>query len=236
MPWPSLVFTVLATMLAAAPVGKPAPLPPGRRVVDRVVAIVGQQPLLLSELELETRIALIQKGGTAAAGAPLTDTDLAAALEWAIGQRLAFAEAERLQVFEVDDADVAKAVEAFEARFPTPAALRAFLESQEATPGEVAAVLRRDLRVARFLESKVKLSARVTEDELRRYWSDHATELEGLPYERVRDAIKAQLTRERYQTLTRKELETLRAKADVRIVAAFGSPPPPAADAARARP
>ena len=129
------------------------------------------------------------------------------------------------------------AVKAFAGRLPGDA-YRAFLESQEATEEELASILRRDLRVTRFLASKVPFAARVTEPDVRRYWTTHA-ELAEQPYERVREAIYAQLTRERYRTLpaARKQLEDQRAKADVRTVTSFApAPPPPGGAAGTARP
>lgn len=197
----------------------------GREVVDRIAAIVDNRPLLLSELEFEARVALIQQGGVLAVSAPLSDDDLASALEWAIGQRLALSEAERLQVFDVEAADVAKALKSFEVQIAGPRRLAAFLASQEATEGQLAAVLQRDLRVQRFLESKVKLAARPTEEDVQRFFAVHAGELGGQPYDKVREGIRAQLVRERSRTMTKKQLDDLRAKAEVRIVAPFGRRP-----------
>ncbi|MBI5547144.1 MAG: hypothetical protein HY901_24960, partial [Deltaproteobacteria bacterium] len=226
--------TALVAVLAAS---APDAGTHGPQVIDRIVAIVERRPLLLSELEFEARIALIQQGGTGAATAPLTDEDLAAALEWAIGQRLALAEAERLQVFDVEESEVTKALKAFQARFASDKQLLAFLDSQEATQEQLAAVLLRELRVSRFLDSKVKLSARASEEELRRYYAGHVQELGGRPYEQVRDSIKAQLTRERYVVLAGKQLDELRARADVRTVAPFARPSePPNGDAAPEHP
>ncbi|MGC4113861.1 MAG: hypothetical protein QM765_04240 [Myxococcales bacterium] len=197
------------------------------------MAILDNRPLLLSELEFEARVALIQQGGTRAASAALSDEDLASALDWAIGQRLALAEATRLQVFDVDAAEVAKAVKQFEVQIAGPSKVEAFLAAQEATPGQLAAVLQRGLRVSRFLDTKVKLSARVTEEDMSRFYALHASELGDQPYDRVRDGIKTQLMRERYRVLAKKLLDDLRAKADVRIVAPFAqqasSPDPGAA-------
>jgi len=197
---------------------------PPRQVIDRVVAIFDRQPLLLSELEFEARIALIQQGGVLAASAPLSDDDLAAALEWSIEQRLLLTEAERLRAFEIDDATFAKTLNSFVEKISGPKALETFLASQEATASQLSAVLLRSARVARFLDSRMGLS-RVTEEELSRWYAAHASELGGQPYEKVKDGIKAQLNRERYRTVIKKQLDDLRAKSDVRIVAPFGKRP-----------
>ncbi len=235
-PWLVAAALLGAEPTAAAEKAPPDVAAPARQVIDRIVAILDNRPLLLSELEFEARVALIQQGGVLAATAPLSDEDLASALDWAIGQRLALAEADRLQVLDVDAADVAKALKEFQVQIAGPRRLAAFLASQEATEAQLAAVLQRDLRVSRFLDSKVKLSVRVTEEDLTRFYALHAHELGGQPYKDVREGIKNQLTRERYRTLAKKQLEDLRAKADVRIVAPFAQRPAASADPAPARP
>ncbi|HEY3447861.1 MAG TPA: hypothetical protein VGK67_16010 [Myxococcales bacterium] len=218
-------WLVLAALLGGDPSAGSGGAAPARQVVDRIVAILDNRPLLLSELEFEARVALIQQGGVLAASAALSDEDLASALEWAIGQRLALAEADRLQVFDVDAPDVAKELKSFEVQMAGPRKLAAFLASQEATQSQLSAVLQRGLRVQRFLDTKVKLSSRVTEEDVARYYAIHAGELGGQPYERLREGIKAQLARERSRTMTKKQLDDLRAKADVRIVAPFARQP-----------
>lgn len=197
---------------------------PARQVIDRIVAIVERQPLLLSDLEFEARIALIQQGGALAVSAPLGDDDLAAALEWSIEQRLLLTEAERLRAFELDEATAARTYKSFVEKIAGPRKLEAFLASQEATESQLTAVLLRSARVARFLDSKMGLS-RVTEEELTRWYAAHASELGGQPYEKMREGIRTRLTRERYRTLVKKQLDDLRSKADVRIVAPFGKRP-----------
>lgn len=228
-----LATRLLLLALAAAPplqaAAPPLPAPstadaPGARLLDRIVAVIDGQPLLLSEIEFETRIALISRGGRQAAWAPLADDDLAAGLEYVIGQRLAHAEADRLQVFAVADEEVAAALREFAAKFPNDKLFRQFFLLNEASEEQLAAVVRRNLRVARYVDSKVKLAARVSEDELKRHFRDHAADFEGRSYPDVRDGIKALLTRERYQTLAAKQFGELRSRADVRLLAPFARP------------
>jgi hypothetical protein len=191
------------------------------RVLDRLVATVEKQPLLLSELELEARVALIGAGGLSAARDPLSDEVLAEVLEYVVGQRLAYLEADRLQVFAADEEEVQRSVSAFAGRFESPTRYREFLVKHEATEGHLAAILRRDLRVARFIDSKVKLSARVPEAELRRFYFAHEKDFAKQPYAKVREGIRALLTRERTKSLARAQLEELRVRGDVRRVAPF---------------
>src|SRR2546423_10907256 len=73
------------------------------RVVDRAVALVAGQVITQSELEVETRVALIQAGGVEAATAALDDAALKASLDEVITERLENAEADKLQAYPLDD-------------------------------------------------------------------------------------------------------------------------------------
>ncbi len=206
---------------AQGPAASKSPRSQETRVLDQLVAVVEKQPIMLSELEFEARVALINKGGTEAVDAELSEDVLASIADYVVGQKVAFLEAERLQVFAVDDAEVLKARAELVARFPHEKAYRDFLDGHEASEEQLLAILRRDLRVARFIESKVKLMARVTEAELRRFYDSHGEDFAGQPFTKVREGIRTLLLRERYQDLARSQLEQLRARSDVRLVAAF---------------
>ena len=203
---------------------------PERRLVDRVVAVVNREPLLLSQLELEARVTLISQGATSAATSELTETDLASALDYAIGQRLANTEAERLQVFAADDEEVLRALASLASRFASPADFRTFLSAREASEEQLAAIVRRQLRVTRYLDSRVKVAARVSEEELKRYFQDHPADFDGQAFPQVRESIRTALVRDRYRVLAKKQLDDLRARAEVRVLARFeASKPKPTA-------
>ena len=69
------------------------------------------------------------------------------------------AEVDRLRLFDLDRAEVDGAVTRFRARFPTSEAYDRFLDRIEMNGDEVASVLARDLRVARYLDNRLKLAA-----------------------------------------------------------------------------
>src|SRR3990172_8838119 len=118
-----LSILLFAAVAASTPDGGAAPpLDRGgvdgrRRVLDRVVAVLDKQPLLLSELDFEARVAPVKLYGAGHADEPLSDEDLKAALAWDIGQRLALAEADRLKVFQLEEEEVARLVKDFADRF-----------------------------------------------------------------------------------------------------------------------
>lgn len=87
--------------------------------------------------------------------------------------------------------------------------------------GQLAVLMRRDLRVARYLDSRVKLASRVSEQQARAWYNAHADDYRGATYSEARETIKAQLGRERFRQLTQRHLAELRARTDVRMVAPF---------------
>ena len=192
----------------------------GGRVIDRVVAVIENQVLTLSELEFETRVALVQRGGVRAAEASLDERTLRGALELAINQRLLVAGADRLKAFPAERSEMDARLKAFRDRFESEPALLAFLARHDADLDRLIAVLERSVRAERILDSRIRLRAQVSEAEVRRYWEEHKA-TQGEPYESVRDALKEQLVRERYGLLAKEEFDRVRANARVRRVAPF---------------
>ncbi|WNG36323.1 hypothetical protein F0U61_23590 [Archangium violaceum] len=214
-----VLVPVSAVAQAVAEAPRTAPAAEGR-VIDRVVAVIGNQVLTLSELEFETRVALVQRGGVRAAEASLDEQTLRGALELAINQRLLVAGADRLQAFPAERSEMDARLKAFRERFEDEPALLAFLARHEADLEQLTAVLERAVRAERILDSRIRLRAQVSEAETRRYWEEHKGTLGG-PYESVRDALREKLMRERYGQLAKEEFAQVRAGAKVRRVAPF---------------
>jgi hypothetical protein len=188
-------------------------------VLDRVVAQVDGQVITLSDLRFEAHVALVERGGASLADAPLDESALRSALELAIAQRAAGAEADRLGSFTLEAQDVEARFNRFAARFPDKAAVEAFLRASGADESQLREVLARALRAERALDARVRLRAQVSESDVRRAW-----EAAGSPgtFEESRAAIKEQLVRTRYEAAAKEELAKLRAAAQVRIVAQPG--------------
>jgi hypothetical protein len=196
-----------------------APEPEGM-LVDRMVAVIDGAPLTWSELDFEARVALVQRGAVRASTEPLDDKTLASALEYAISERLQSEEANKLQAWQVEPAEVETALRAFRERFPSEEDFSAFLARHEADLQQLGSVLERGLRAARMLESKVRLRAQVTDSEVRAFFDAHRGDLPG-DFEKVRSSLKEKLVRERYQQLVQAELEQLKRTHDVRRMAPF---------------
>jgi hypothetical protein len=219
-------------LLAACLLAPAASAAEGRdpRIVEQVVAVVrapaSTQPrvITLTRLEEEARIALVSRGATAAAQAELDAPALRAGLEWLIDQTLLLDEVVRLQVFEVDRAEVMEELRAFQSRFASGEAYRAFLARWDITEEELLVVLRRMLRVQRYLDSRVSGAARVREAELDRYLQEQGIEARAGDRERaaVRSGARSRLTQERLRREVKALVDELRSRSTIRVLETFG--------------
>jgi hypothetical protein len=166
-------------------------------VVDEVVAVVGTRAgearvITLSTVAEEGRIALVSRGGTEAAFAPLDGAVLRASLDWYVDQLLLHEEAVRLQVFEVDSAAVQAELARFRKEFRRPGDFQAFLYAIDATEEELSAILRRTLRVRRYLESRLG-RLRASPAEVEAWYRANPEAVAGRSLDEVSDDIAARL-------------------------------------------
>jgi hypothetical protein len=214
--------------LALAAAAASAPSPPGGegKLLEEVVAVVrtpgtGQTRVItLTRLAEEARIALVARGATRAASEPLDATALRAALEWLIDQTVLMDEVARLQVFEVERSEVLEELRKFKERFATPEAYAAFLRRLDLAEEELLVVLRRTLRVQRYLDSRVSRAARVGDAEVDAFYQGHRADFGGSPLREVREAVRRHLADERIQAEVRSIVAELRGRAEIRVLAA----------------
>ncbi|RKG86661.1 hypothetical protein [Corallococcus terminator] len=191
------------------------------RVVDRVVAVIEGQVLTQSELEMEARVALIQRGAVRVAALPLDEQTLQGALELSINQRIQVLGADRLQAFPAEPSEVEGRLDAFRTRLGGEEALRRFLARHDVDQDALVAVLTRGLRAERILDSRVRLKAQVSEAEVRHHYDEHRDLYPGEFDQAARTAIREQLVRARYGELAAQALAEVRKSAQVRRVAPF---------------
>jgi hypothetical protein len=212
----------MADMLAILLLATLGASPAGGTVVEQVVAVVrnpvGSQPrpITLTRLTEEARVALVGQGAIEAATAPLDAAALRAGLRWLVDQLLVAEEAARLQVEEVGRDELQAALRRFRGRFPAEAAYRRFLAVADLSEEELGVALARDLKVQRYLESRVGRGARVSEEELARVLAARGTPLESPA---AREAVRAELSSERAQAAVKQLLLELRGRAEVRVLA-----------------
>jgi hypothetical protein len=219
----------MASWLLLAPAislaqGSGAPLEsvqePEGRIIDQVVAVIEGQVLTRSELEFETRVLFVQQGGLQAAFAPLDEEALKVGLEVAINMRLQVLSADRLEAFPAEKAEVETRLAKFRSIFESEDSFLAFLSRAGADVKLLTEVLERRVRMERILDSRLRPRVQVSEQEVRRYYEQHASEYpEG--YEAVKVRLQNQLKKERRDELASKDVAELRATAQIRRVAPF---------------
>ncbi len=214
----------LPLALAAAAALAASPPADQGRLMEEVVAVVrapgpGQTRVItLTRLAEEARIALVSRGAIRAATDRLDAAALKAALAWLVDQTVIMDEVARLQVFEVDRAEVMEELRRFKDRFPGPEAYRAFLARLDLSEEELMVVLRRMLRVQRYLDSRASRAARVRDDDVEAFYREHRAEFGGRPLPEVREAVRAHLVDQRVKAEVQAVVAELRARSEIRVL------------------
>lgn len=196
----SLVFALL--LVAAAAVFGPSPS--SAELLDRILAVVDERPLLLSSVRAVEEVRGLDRGE---------------ALEETIDERLMFQEAGRLPQAEVSEEEEEEALRALvgaqpglDERVPTPALRR---------------LLRRQLAILKYIDFRFQPQIRITEEALREAWNeDFRGQPEGPPFEEAAPALRARLERRELDQRIENWVRDLRGRAEVRYVEGPGSPPP----------
>lgn len=186
-----------------------------RKLVDEVVAVVDTHSIMLSELEAETRIRLVDAQGAGAAFLPLDRKILAASLRTTIDERVILAEVERLRLFDLDRVEIDGLLVKLKTRFATQAEWESFTRSIEMTDDEIGMMLARELRVSRYLENRLKLAAQLRDSELTAAKEMNAAD---------REALRTRLSQEKYQRLLQDLLADLKKRTTVRILDPLDDP------------
>ena len=197
----------LALVAAAAHAGEEP-----RLLLDEVVAVVEAHSITLSELAAETRVKMVEGQGASAAEAVLDRKLLAASLRRVVEERVVLGEVERLKLFDLDRMEIDGLLARLRARFPTVQRYEAFTRAIELTDDEIGAILARELRVARYLDNRLKLAAELRESELDEVVRGHPLSPKD------REVLRARLAKDKYLRLLAELLQDLRKRADVRIL------------------
>ena len=191
----------------------PEPIPAPRagsaadlRLVDMVVVQVDATVITLSELIGEARLVVLRARGpelarTAALGQDLLNAVLASM----VTRELLLGEVRRLQLREVPEDEIEAAMDGLRRRFSAPGDFARFLEriglrereeSDNAVvrgPRELAAILRAELQVERFIALRVGTGGLIRDAEVLRCYDARREELGRRPLATVRPLIERTL-------------------------------------------
>lgn len=135
---------------------------PQQQVADRVVAIVNDEPIMLSEL----RQTLPERAAAEEDLPQLMRTNL----EALINQALILAEIQRLKIFTVSESEVDTALGTLAERFGSLSEMERELGSRGMTLAGLRESLRKRLLVLKFVDYRFRRYNEVAEDEIREFY------------------------------------------------------------------
>ncbi len=193
------------------------------QLADEVVAVVDNRPILLSQLEVEARLMRALDEGGPTLQMPMSNAELKAALDRLIDRLVVYEQAERLQVFALSMSEVAAAVSDLGDRLG-PKELAEFLADFDVDPSMLAGIVRRNLRVERYLAGRFRLASRPTDVEVRAFYLLHRADFDGSTFDQAAGDIRARLWKEKFRRLARAFVRDVRARARVRILRDLDQP------------
>ncbi len=209
-------------------------------VVDKVVARVDAQVITLSELTAEARLVLMIQGGPGPAlRAELTPGLLSAVLQQMVHRVLLVNERRRLKLGSTPDAEVVQDVEKLVRRFESKAALRHFLvdigledpDAPDVAPFAAPAALVERLTVQRqvadFEDARIHLNIVIGDREVRGCFEAFPGRFAKLGLKAAQSQIRLQLRRQKAHRALADLIDQLKARARIRVEAAYVSAQPP---------
>jgi hypothetical protein len=175
-------------------------------VIDRVLAVVGNQVVTLSDARAVLEFGLVEpRRGVD----PTSD-----ALQYLVNRQLMLSEVDRYSAPSPDAAVLAKRMTAIRSRFPSDAAYQQALARTAFTEGRLRDLAGDNLRIEAYLDQRFSAPAQPTPEEVERYYLDHPAEFtrEGrlLPLADVRAQAQAKVTTERRNSLIAEWLDRVR--------------------------
>jgi hypothetical protein len=183
-------------------------------VIDRLMATVDSQPILLSDVNAAIVFRLAQ---------PATEPDrLAAVLDKLIERTLMLEEVERYQPPEPAPAELDNRVADIERLIGPPAAFENAVAATGMTRDRLRQWIRDDLRIATYLNQRFGGPSEPSDADVLAYYRAHPAEFTTggtvQPFEAVAPQIRARLGQSRRSTSIADWLSSLRRRADVAVL------------------
>lgn len=200
----------LAMCVAVVPVIGAEQAPVSLALVDRVLAVVARQVIMLSDVRAFLELGLVDPSASAD---PVPET-----LTVLIERQLVVNEISANVIEEPSTQEVEGQMAVVAERLGGLDALRAVLPTIGFTADDLKQLLREDLRIERYLARRFLGARQSTEEELAAWMREHADELRddgALSLEAARDEARRQLTRALRQESIDAWISTLVDRADV---------------------
>ncbi len=224
----------------------PTPQSPHSQTLDRVVAVVNNHGILLSDIDEEIRLSILDPAGQSST--PLTPQR---ALEQLISRNLIEQQMrqEDIQAAEPTQAEVDARLKEIRTELPacvhancaSEAGWKAFLAAHGLTQDRVEASLRYRLQILSFIELRFRQGISVSEEEIETYYHDSLIPLyakgeEIPPFEKVAPRIQEILLQQKVNVLFDDWLRNLRTQGEIEVLdPSLEKPSPTSADKQPAR-
>lgn len=223
-----LAALALSVLLAAVPAGAQAPAGGEDQLVDRIVAVVDEDPILLSDLEEVIGVGLAQRRDGEG-----DEAFRARVLEQLIEERLRFHEVDRFGFAQVPVEEIEAQVAEIRSRFESDEAFRARMREVGLGDQELRQLVARQLMVLTYVDERLGARVFVSLDDIRAYYNEALKpRLEAggepvPPLDEVREDIRTVLKEQRLNEEIERWTEELRLEADVQtFLDAAGELPP----------
>jgi hypothetical protein len=188
------------------------PFAAGADIIDRILAVVGGELILLSDANLARRLGLVP--------APASEQDpIRAALDALIDRQLELTEVNRYLPPEPTAAEIQTREAAVRSRFASDEELDRTLTQFGLNREQLRLRLRDDLRIESYLAQRFEAAAQPSDDEVLEYFRAHEAEFAKggaeRPYAEVRDEVRTGLVRERRAAAMRDWLAGLRRRVEI---------------------
>ena len=213
--------TVLTLCLLAAAVRLPAQTRPPQappKLEDRIVAIVDEEPILVSEIDRAIALGLKQRqpGENETAFRRRVLNDL-------IEERLRFQEIDRFGFEQVPVDAINQQVQKIRAQFPDEAAFQKTLQQHGLSLKDLRQLVARQLMVLTYVDEQLGPRVFVSLDDITAYYRnvltpEMLTQRQTVPpLDEVRDQIRTVLKEQRLNEAIENWTEDLRAEADIQV-------------------
>lgn len=185
------------------------------QLIDRVLAVVAGAPITLSDVTAAIRFGLVPPS---AAGASAED----AALNALVDRQLQLIEVNRYLPPEPSASQIDAQMLQVRARFDSAAAFDRALVETGISVEQLRGTVRNTLRIQSYIQQRFGGNYEPAEDDLARYYRAHEADFTSngvlTPYDRVRQEVRRRLVAERTDALVRSWIADLRRRSDVTIL------------------
>jgi hypothetical protein len=190
-------------------------------LVDRVMATVNKDVILLSDLERQARVFLVMKSGPQALQQVADPGFASRVLDYLVQQQLLIQEMRRQGNWAqgLGDDAVAAEMKLFASRFGGDEAYRAFLDQSGMSEESLKDILLRERRVEKFLAGKTRQASEVSDDDAEDYYNKNQVLFANVSFQQAAPEIKVMIGKQRSEKFLTEYIEELRGRYDIRLLA-----------------